>query len=111
MPDAMTDRRVAPRHPLVLLAEATDRLSSSKFTARTSDISRAGCYIDMLNPLPRGTQIHVRLQSQTEKFESLGTVIYVSPGLGMGVAFAENLPANQQEVLDRWLAAAAKTSR
>ena len=111
MPDAITDRRAAPRYPLVLLAEVTDRLSSAKFTARTSDVSRAGCYIDMLNPLPRGAQITIRLQNETEKFESSGTVIYVSPGLGMGVAFAKNLPANQQEVLDRWLAVAAKGSR
>lgn len=106
----MTERRAAPRFPLVLLAEVTDRLSSSKFAARTSDVSRAGCYIDMLNPLPPGTQIHVRLQNEREEFEASGKVIYVSPGLGMGVAFAENLPANQQEVLDRWLAAAAKTT-
>jgi hypothetical protein len=28
----------------------------------------------------------------------------------MGVAFAANLPANEQEILDRWLRAAAKTS-
>jgi hypothetical protein len=48
MPDTMTDRRVAPRYPLVLLAEVTDQLSTAKFTARTSDVSRTGCYIDML---------------------------------------------------------------
>jgi PilZ domain len=106
MLNAMTDRRVAPRYPLVLLAEVTDQLSSTKFTARTSDVSRTGCYIDMLSPLPRGTQVHVRLQNQKETFESAATVMYVSPGLGIGVAFAENLPANQLEVLDRWLAAA-----
>jgi hypothetical protein len=111
MPDAMTDRRVAPRYPLVLLAEVTDQLSSTKFTARTSDVSRTGCYIDMPRPLPRGTQIQVRLHDQKEMFESLATVMYVSPGLGIGVAFAENLPANQREVLNCWLAAYAKTSR
>jgi hypothetical protein len=111
MPDAMTDRRDAPRYPLILLAEVTDHLSSAKFTARTSDVSRTGCYIDMLNPLPRGTQIHVRLHNQKEMFESVAKVIYVSPGLGMGMAFAENPPANQKDVLDRWLAAAAKTSQ
>jgi hypothetical protein len=111
MTDAMTDRRVAPRYPLVLLAEITDQLSSTKFTARTSDISRTGCYIDMLTPLPQGAQIRVRLHHQEETFESAATVIYVSPGLGMGVAFAANLEASQQVVLDRWLAAAAKTSR
>jgi hypothetical protein len=106
MPDAMTDRRAAPRYPLILLAEITDRLSSAKFTARTSDVSRTGCYIDMLNPLPRSTQIDLRLTNQKEIFECMGTVVYVSPGLGMGVAFAENIPANQQAILDRWLAAA-----
>ena len=110
MADANKERRAAPRYPLILIAEVTDRLSSAKFTARTSDVSRTGCYIDMLNPLPRGAQIHVRLQSENEKFESSGTVIYVSPGLGMGVAFAANLPAKEQAVLDRWLAGAAKTS-
>jgi PilZ domain len=110
MPDAMTDRRVAPRYPLILIAEVTDQLTSTKFTARTSDLSRTGCYIDMLHPLPRGTQVHVRLQNQREIFESPAIVMYVSPGLGIGVAFAEKLPANQQATLDRWLAAAAKTN-
>lgn len=111
MPDAMTDRRVAPRYPLILIADVTDLLSSMKFTARTSDISRTGCYIDMLQPLPEGTQVHVRLQSQKEVFESRATVMYVSPGLGIGVAFAENLAAHQQAILDRWLAGAAKVTR
>ena len=106
----MTDRRLVPRYPLVLRAEITDQLSSTKFAARTSDISCAGCYLDMLTPLPQGAQIHVRLHKEEEMFESAATVIYVSPGLGMGVAFGANLEANQQVVLDRWLAAAAKTS-
>ena len=110
MADSFKERRAAPRYPLILIAEVTDRLSSAKFTARTSDVSRSGCYLDMLNPLPRGTQIHLRLQSEKEKFEWSGTVIYVSPGLGMGVAFAASLPVNEQEILDRWLRAAAKTS-
>jgi hypothetical protein len=109
MPDAITDRRAAPRYPLILLAEVKDLLSSTKFTARTSDVSRTGCYIDMLKPLPRGTQIHVGLQSGREVFESAATVMYVSPGLGIGVAFAE-IPPEQQAVLDRWLAGAAQTS-
>jgi hypothetical protein len=65
----------------------------------------------MLHPLPRGTKIYVRLQNEKEVFESPATVMYVSPGLGIGVAFAENLPENNQAVLDSWLAAAAKTSR
>ena len=108
MPESMTDRRVAPRYPLVLLADVTDRLSSMKFTARTSDVSRTGCYIDMLSPLPRGTQVHVRLQNGKEMFEAAATVMYVSPGLGIGVAFAD-VSAAQQTILDRWLAPLSST--
>jgi PilZ domain len=108
MPDAISDRRVAPRSPLILLAEVTDLLSSLKFTARTSDLSRTGCYIDMLSPLPRGTEVHVLLKNGGEVFESAAIVMYVSPGLGIGVQFAE-LPAERQSLLDRWLALAAKT--
>ena len=78
MADAFKERRAAPRYPLILIAEVTDRLSSAKFTARTSDVSRSGCYLDMLNPLPRGTQIHVHMQSEKEKFEWSGTVIYLA---------------------------------
>jgi Ribonuclease G/E len=110
MPNAITDRRAAPRYTLILLAEVTDVVSSTKFTARTSDLSRTGCYLDMLNPLPRGTKIQIRLQREKETLELPGTVIYVSPGLGIGVAFAENLSENQTAVLDRWLAAAAKAN-
>ena len=110
MPDTTTDRRVAPRYPLILLAEVTDVLSMMKFIARTSDLSRTGCYIDMLNPLPRGTQVRVRLQNEKETFESTATIMYVSPGLGIGVAFAENLSSSEKAVLDRWLSAAAKAN-
>lgn len=108
MPDAISDRRVAPRYPLTLPAEVTDLLSAVKFAARTSDLSRMGCYIDMLSPLPRGTEVHVLLKNGTEVFESAAIVMYVSPGLGIGVQFAE-LPAERQSLLDRWLAVAAKT--
>lgn len=109
MPDVMSDRRLAPRYPLIVLAEITDQLSSAKFTARTSDVSRTGCYLDTLNPLPRGTQILIRLNNQKEVFESIATVMYVSPGLGMGVHFAEHSP-EQAEILNRWLAAVAAES-
>lgn len=108
MSDSMLDRRRAPRYPLILLIEVTDIVSAAKFTFRTSDVSRTGCYIDMLKPLPRGTKLRLKLQSGRETFESEATVQYVSPGLGMGVAFSENLPSDAVTLLDRWLASASK---
>jgi len=70
---------------------------------RTSDISRSGCYVDTLNPVPQGSQIRLRITHNNEVFEALGKVVYVSYGLGMGVTFTE-VSSEQQARLDLWLA-------
>lgn len=106
MPDGTADRRSAPRYPLILAAEVTEVESGTKLSARTADVSRTGCYVDTLNPTPAGTIILVRLIEGGEFFESRARVVYVSTGLGMGVAFVD-VPAEQHAVLDKWLAAAA----
>ena len=62
MPDVMTDRRSSPRYALILSAEVSDKAKLAKLAGRTSDISRTGCYIDTLNPIPAGTTVVVRLQ-------------------------------------------------
>lgn len=108
MPDTMVDRRRSQRFPLILMAEVTNLSSSAKVSARTSDVSRTGCYIDTLHPLPAGSRIGVKLTRGTDKFEAVATVMYVSPGLGMGVAFEGEVPAEELAILDRWLEAAAK---
>jgi hypothetical protein len=110
MPDVMADRRQTPRYPLVVMAEVTVFPSGAKLTTRTSDISKTGCYLDTLNPAPKGTQIRVRLVQKGESFEADATVMYVSSGLGMGVRFQENLPRHQMAILERWLEEAAKNS-
>ena len=102
----MAERRTAPRYPIILNAEVSDRDSGAKLSARTADISRTGCYIDTLNPLPAGSKIHVLLQNESETFETYARVIYISPGLGMGVAFTSQAPG-QLAILDKWLSAAA----
>jgi PilZ domain len=108
MPDVMTDRRAAPRYPLILSAEVSDKASGAKHAGRTADISRTGCYIDTLNPIPAGSAVHVRLQHENEFFDVDARVIYLSPGLGMGLAFTPPISSAQQEILDRWLQEAAK---
>ena len=108
MPDVMLDRRAAPRFALILVAEITELPSGTKLSARSSDLSRSGCYIDTLNPLPNGSPVRVRLVRGGDAFEASGKVVYVSRGLGMGIAFDESIPPNQLAILDRWLAEAAK---
>ena len=50
-PDVMADRRNATRYPLILICEVVD-ISGTKMMARTSDVSRTGCYLDTLKPGP-----------------------------------------------------------
>jgi hypothetical protein len=102
MPQVSVERRGAPRHALVLAAEVVELPRGAKFCTRTADISR-GCYIDTLNPIPTGSQICLRITHHQEIFEALGRVVYVSPGLGMGVAFAV-VSSEERSRLDRWLA-------
>jgi len=111
MPDVMSDRRASPRYALIVAAEITDLASSAKLTGRTSDVSRTGCYVDTLHPPPYGTEVQIRLLNAREVFEVQARIVYVSPGLGMGVMFSTDIPADQLSILDRWLASAARSRR
>jgi len=108
MPDVMVDRRRSLRFPLVVMAEVTVLSNGTKHTARTSDVSRTGCYLDTLNPAPRGEQVRVRLIQRNQSFEALATVMYVSQGLGMGVQFEEDLAPAQLAILNAWLEEASR---
>jgi Ribonuclease G/E len=104
MPGTMNDRRDAKRVPLILSVEVTEVESGTRLAARTSDVSRTGCYIDTLNPTPTGTVVRVKLNNEGEVLDLLARIVYVSPRLGMGVRFDESMPAEQAAILERWLA-------
>ena len=89
MPNTAAERRAAPRFSMVLAAELVELPCGAKSQARTADISRSGCYIDTLNPNPQGSIVRLRITHHQEVFQALGTVVYVSPGLGMGIHFNE----------------------
>jgi hypothetical protein len=46
---------------MVLAPEVIELPRGARLSARTADISRMGCYIDMLNPIPQGSRIRLRL--------------------------------------------------
>ena len=91
------------RFALILVAILTEVESEPRLSARTSDVSRTGCYVDTLNPIPQGKLVRVVLNGGEESFESRGRVMYVSPGLGLGIQFEEPVEPRQLEVLNRWL--------
>jgi hypothetical protein len=99
----MQERRSTGRKQLILPAEVVEVDSGARLSARTSDVSRAGCYVDTLNPTPTGTVVRVKLAHEGQELDLLARVVYVSPRLGMGVRFDESITPAQLAVLDRWL--------
>lgn len=97
------DLRRSPRYPFYASAEITELQTKTKITARTSELSRHGCYMDMMNPFPLGTNVSIRITHGEQHFDSPGRVVYSQPNLGMGVAF-EDLQAAPDVTLEKWLA-------
>jgi hypothetical protein len=62
---------------------------SGKHTARVSDISLSGCYIESLGQVTVGERISFEIHLPTGRWMPLrGEVVYHLPGLGFGVRFA-----------------------
>ena len=97
-----SERRQAPRYPFIAEAVVTEISSDTKLIAKTGDLSIGGCFLDMLNPSPRGTEIRVRISHAGATFTAIGRVAFVIPNMGMGVAFT-NVEGNQVMVLQKWL--------
>ena len=106
----VAERRSAPRYRFIADAEVIEILSNTKLVARTSDLSVGGCFLDMLNPSPKGTEIRIKISHGGATFTALGRVAFLVPNMGMGVAFT-NVDGNQFGVLQQWLASRAGQHR
>jgi hypothetical protein len=96
------ERRRAPRFSFIAAAEVLAENGRTRLSARISDISATGCYVDTLNPLVGGTPVRLKILTDTQVFEAPATVMYAHANLGMGLRFGEVLP-NSQDVLQDWL--------
>ena len=97
------ERRRDPRYPVVAEARVSVIGSGTEIKARISDLSISGCYLDFLNPIPIGTEIIVKISRDDGVFETPAQVVYVHPGMGMGIRFTDTKPI-QQAILSRWIA-------
>jgi hypothetical protein len=71
--------------------------------ARTSDICVGGCYVDTFCPLPRKTDVKIRISRDGESLEAQAMVVYSKIGMGMGLRFT-SLEPDHRAMLDRWIA-------
>ncbi len=98
----MDERRRSPRYPFFASALITDLQTKIGMTARTSELSRYGCYMDMLNPLPLNTAVKIQVTYQEQVLDASGRVIYSQPNMGMGVSFDE-IERDHEALLEKWL--------
>jgi hypothetical protein len=102
-PPQWTNRRSVLRCPLVASAEVTDLHSGTRLSARISELSVGGCYVDVLTPFPEGTLVKLRIIRDQGVFATNGKVVYTHANCGMGIAFTD-LRFDQRSILEAWIA-------
>ncbi|HTS10548.1 MAG TPA: PilZ domain-containing protein [Candidatus Limnocylindrales bacterium] len=103
------EKRTTPRYEFIAAVDVSEPISDMRVSGRVSEISRKGCYVDLLNPLPVGTLIELQVSRDQGTFSTAGRVIYAQAGMGMGVAFVDPSP-EQMKVLDSWLSELSGTT-
>jgi PilZ domain len=92
--------RRSPRFPFIASAQVIETRTEARLVARLSDLSREGCYLDMLNPLPTGTRLKINVTHQNQQLDAVGRVVHSELNVGMGIQFEE---VGQRAVMDAWL--------
>ena len=96
------EHRRAHRFPFLATAEVAEGPCGMGIAARVADLSIFGCYLLMINPLPEGASILVKIRTKTEYFQCYATVVRSTPSCGMGVVF-RNVSPPFLKVLQVWL--------
>src|SRR5580658_2229765 len=89
---APDERRAFPRYSLSADAEIVESKSRAKMSARVTDLSRQGCYAEMMSPFPLGAQVKMRIMKNKTPFLAQAIVAYSAGGMGMGLRFMELEP-------------------
>jgi hypothetical protein len=97
------EKRTVPRYSFIAQVEVIEPASDTHIAGRVSEISRKGCYIDVMITLPPGTLVQLKVLRDKGTFSTKGKIIYAQDSMGMGVAFLE-ITDIELKTLDCWLA-------
>jgi PilZ domain len=100
------ERRRTPRYPFTATVEVFEKGAQAGVNAKVTELSLYGCYVEMPDPRPKGTQLLLKVYAEGKFLESHGSVLYSQPGQGMGVGF-QNVNPHYLMVLKHWLIEAA----
>jgi PilZ domain len=101
------ERRREPRYPFIAMAEIVDEKERVRTTSRISDLSLHGCYVEMIDPFPQGTNVLIEIYTDTEFLETQATVAFFEAKQGMGLQFSE-MPVYFASVLNKWVERASR---
>lgn len=100
------ERRRTPRYPFVATVELLQKAAKAGISAQLTELSLYGCFVKMLEPFEKGTEIFLKVYANGKYFETQGVVAYANSAQGIGVCF-QNVNPHYLTVLKQWLIEAA----
>ena len=94
----VTERRRNARLKCASSAEVYPAGAESPIRTRTADLSVGGCFLEMPNPIPKGTMLRIALWVKDTKIWAKGEIVTSTPGFGVGVKFTEIAPDDKRQV-------------
>jgi hypothetical protein len=81
------ERRMHPRLKCSTSVEIYASDQAAPIRARTTDLSLGGCFVEMSNPLPQGTEARIAIWVKEVKLWAKAQVVSNAPGFGISVKF------------------------
>lgn len=100
--DRPSERRRVPRIPFKANSVVAETNSMRIVAAQTTELSRFGCFVKTLKPLPQGSKMQIDVADGGNIFTASGRVAYVT-GDRMGIVFG-TVESDSYEILSKWLA-------
>jgi hypothetical protein len=97
-----SDRRIHPRYTVQVQIELRPDDSEVPMRLVTTDLSRGGCYVQMLTQLPLAVRLQVTLWLDTYPVVIRGVVVTRHPQFGNGIMFVE-FEGQGEQLLTRYL--------
>lgn len=99
---APRDRRAHPRLEVQVQIELRKEGSDVPFRLQTADLSKGGCYVQMMMTLPVGTMVKGTLWLNDSPVRVRARVVTSHPQFGNGIMFT-GFEGNGKQVLERYL--------
>jgi|SRR5580658_923947 hypothetical protein len=96
------DRRLHPRYTVQVQIELRPEGTDVPMRLATTDLSRTGCYIELMMPLPVGSPLQATLWLDDCPIVVKGHVVTLHPQYGNGIMF-DKFEGEAEQLLRRYL--------